>query len=330
MKLKESLLAIIFSTSSLFGYAATYTLTEKEQHQILNEADNWIDEMPDGLNDRLSDAVNHALHGFYSEIQLYRNAADTTHSGKYKVKTDNITGGKLGELSFRLYSSTAKTSSSDPLLIYFHGGGWSFGSIETSDKFCRALASEGNVKVVSVEYPLAPENPYPNGLKQCMDAVEYIVSKSGDWKFDPEKVSLGGDGAGGNLALETYNGLEGNVNIKSLVLYYPLINTSGTLDAGSKREYGRGYGFDSRLWEVFIEAYKANHNTPDKIKSLPSTLIISAGRDIIIEEENLFSKAYPEIIQVVFEGALHGFITDGHQPTAFNKAVALTDSFLTR
>lgn len=307
--------------------AENYNVTPKEQQQILEEADNWIDEMPDGLNDRLSDAVNHAMHGFYSEIELFRNAADTTNIGKYKVKVENLTGGKLGELSLRIYSATESTT---PLFIYFHGGGWSLGSIETTDKFCRALASEGKVKIVSVEYALAPENPFPNGLKQCIDAVDYILTKSKEWHFDVNNVSLGGDGAGGNLALGTYSKIEGNDRIKSIVLYYPLINSSGTLDPASKREYGRGYGFDSRLWEAFIEAYKDNTTDLNKLETLPPTLLIGAGRDIIIEEERLFSKAFPGITYVLLEGAIHGFITDGHQPTAFNKAVALTDEFLTR
>ncbi|MCH5240885.1 MAG: alpha/beta hydrolase [Muribaculaceae bacterium] len=327
MKLKKQLLLFIMSAICIGVYADNYSVSKKEQQQILIEADNWIDDMPDGIDDRLSDAVNHALHGFYSEIERFRNLADTTGIDKYKVKVENFTGGKLGELSMRLYSPLS--DSSTPILIYFHGGGWSLGSLETSDKFCRALASAGNVKIVSVDYPLAPENPYPNGLKVCIEAVDYILSKSDDWKFNPDLVSLGGDGAGGNLALETYANIKEDKKIKSLVLYYPLINTSGTLDVASKREYGRGYGFDSRLWEIFVQAYKGK-SILDSITSLPPTLMITAGRDIIIEEERLFSKAYPNLTYVLLEGAVHGFITDGHQPTAFNKAVEITNAFLSQ
>lgn len=327
MKIFQLSLLIILTSIGVYGFANPYALTKQEQQQILGEADNWIDDMPEGLDDRLSDAVNHAMHGFYSELEQYRNLADTTHSSRFKVNVDNIKGGQLGELSMRRYSSDVKKAT--PLLIYFHGGGWSLGSLDTSDKFCRAVASEGNVQIVSVEYPLAPENPYPSGLKVCLDAVDYILTKTQEWQYDPKKVSLGGDGAGGNLALETYNNLEEKNLIKSLVLYYPFINTSGSLDPASKRAFGRGFGFDSRLWEVFIEAYAASKTSIDEIDSLPPTLVISAGRDILIEDQKLFSKAYPEVNYVVFEGALHGFITDGHQPTAFQKAVTLTNTFLT-
>lgn len=315
------LMAVMF----LSAYADNYTLTKKEQQQITEEAENWIDDMPDGIQDRLSDAVNHALHGFYNEINYFRNYNDTTGLNKYKVKVENINGGKLGEMSMRLYSGTK--NSNVPLLIYFHGGGWSVGSLVTSDKFCRALASEGNIKVVSVDYPLAPENPYPGALKNCIDAVEYILTKSKEWGFSSDKISLGGDGAGGNLALETFSKLPDTVKIKSLVVYYPLLQTKGLLDPKSKREFGRGYGFDSRLWEAFTTAYNRKGDDLSQLQNLPPTLVISAGRDIIIDEERNFA-LNSKVNYVQFDGALHGFISDNHQKSAFNKAVSLTDRFL--
>ena len=154
----------------LEGSAQNYILSQKEQKQILEEAENWIDDMPDGLDDRISDAVNHAMHGFLSEIQYFRNYADTTGIGKYKVTVKDLNGGKNEDIKLRFYSSNSLNDS--PLLIYFHGGGWSVGSIQTSDKFCRALASLGKVKVISVEYPLAPENPFPSAINKCVEAVQ--------------------------------------------------------------------------------------------------------------------------------------------------------------
>ena len=325
MKLKRSLLLSVLCMATMKMLPDNYSLTNKEQQQILEEAENWIDDMPDGLQDRLSDAVKHAVHGFYSEISYFRNIADTTEINKYKVKVNDIAGGSLGEINMRLYS--ASDNQKTPLLIYFHGGGWSVGSLETSDKFCRALASEGNIKVISVDYPLAPENPFPSAIKYCLDAVEYINGQCEKWNVESNKISLGGDGAGGNLAIEVYSRLSDNIKINSMVLYYPLLQTSGSLDPQSKREYGRGYGFDSRLWEAFKEAYKGSDTRfPD---SLPRVLLISAGRDIIIEEEKTFSSSYDKLTYIQFDGALHGFLSDGHQKTAFKKAVAITDQFLT-
>lgn len=317
---------VLFSLLAMTVLADQYSLTTQEQKQITEEAENWIDDMPEGLQDRLSDAISHASQGFYNEINYFRNAADTIGVGKYKVKVKNLSGGNLGEIPMRLYSST--NSVNTPLLIYFHGGGWNVGSLETTEKFCRALASYGNIKVISVEYPLAPENAYPGALKECIDAVKFIFARYKDWGVDPKKISLGGDGAGGNLALEVFSNLYNDVSIKSLVLYYPMIQTSGELDPISKRKYGRGYGFDSRLWEAFRNTYNRKNNSYPDYSNLPPTLLISAGRDIIIEQEKNFSYN-SNVTYVQFDGALHGFITDGHQKSAFNKAVALTDYFLT-
>ena len=324
MKEIFGLLLLVFLSLPVF--ADNYSLTQKEQQLIFEEAENWIDDMPEGIGDRLSDAINHATHGFYNEVEYFRNMADTTGIGKYSVRVKDINGGNGQDIPMRIYESSSSKDS--PLLIYFHGGGWSLGSIKVSDKFCRALASMGKVKVVSVEYPLAPEKPYPSAVIKCVDAVKYIFNKSSEWGFSTNNISLGGDGAGGNIALETYSRLPSNNKIQSLVLYYPLLETTGRLDPSSKREYGRGYGFDSRLWESFINAY--NGNDPKYPDLLPPTLIIGAGRDIIIDEVKNFGLSSPEIKYIEFEGAIHGFITDGHQTSAFKKAVELTDLFLTK
>lgn len=323
--MKRYIFILLLAALSINCFAFNYTLSKNEQKQILEEAENWIDGMPDGLNDRMSDAVQHAMHGFYSEIDYFRNAADTVGINKYPVTIKKINGGNNQDIGMHLYTASS-TPGNSPLLIYFHGGGWSVGSLKTVDKFCRALAAKGNIKIVSVEYPLSPENPYPAAVNKCKEAVEFILTKNNEWKFDLNKVSLGGDGSGGNLSLVTFSHLSNKKAIKSIVLYYPLLQTSGSLDPASKREYGRGYGFDSRLWEAFVAAYKSpDYNYFD---NLPPVLMISAGRDIIIQEEKDFALSGNNITMVEFDGALHGFITDGHQMTAFKKAVEITDLFL--
>ena len=308
--------------------ADTYTLTKGEQEQIFEEAENWIDDMPEGLQDRLSDAVNHAMHGFYSEINYFREFSDTASLKHYPVTVQDINSGDASDIPLRIYAKKGiGTQSKLPVLIYFHGGGWSVGSLNATEKFCRALASEGNVKVISVDYPLAPEHPYPSGINKSVEAVDYVYANAAKLGIDPARISLGGDGAGGNIALNVYFKIVSDKSVKSIVLYYPLLQTGGTLSQDSKREYGRGFGFDSRLWEIFTEVYKGKDMPP---VNLPDLLLISAGRDIIIDQEKDFVAGNPSIKYIEFSGALHGFITDGHQNTAFNKAVSLTDLFLTQ
>lgn len=326
--MKKLILSFIMSVVAIYAFADIYSLSKEEKYKINEEAENWIDNMPDGLQDKLSDAISHAQQGVLSEINYFRNIADTNGIGLYKVEVRDISANNNACLPVRLYSSNNTQKKEKPLLIYFHGGGWSLGSINTTEKFCRALASEGNVNIISVEYPLAPENPFPAAINKCLETVKYIISNSGEWNFLWNKVSLGGDGAGGNIALEVYNKLPEDMLIESLVLFYPLIKTYGELNKDDKRSYGRGYGFDSRLWEEFIEAY--NNSSEMNYKELPSTLLISSGRDIIIEDSRKLAANFTNIEYIELEDALHGFITDGNQTTAFNKAVELTDIFLTK
>lgn len=313
-------------------------ITDEEQKAMTNQAEDWMDDMPEGLQDRMSDAVAHAIQGFYSEIDFFRHSSDTTGLWKYPVLVKDIKGGKSGDISMRVYSKDSVTVM--PALVFFHGGGWSMGSLASADKFCRALASEGGVRVISVEYPLAPENPYPAALNKCEEAVEYIFAEASALQLNPEAISLGGEGAGGNLAVSILPKLPESVSVKSLVLYYPLLQTTGALDSESKRKYGRGYGFDSRLWESFIEAYgngkaKPIDSTPsiglpeaEELDNLPPTLLITAGRDIVIKESQNFAARYDHVEYVEFTGALHGFLSDGHQQEAFAKAIALSSQFL--
>lgn len=317
---------ILVSAMAVNAIAETFSVDQKTQTQINAEAEDWMDNIPDGMMDRLSDAVEHATHGFYNEINYFRNFADTTGIKNYKVEVKDFKGGEGLNIPMRLYTSKTNKSGNNPLLIYFHGGGWTLGSINTTDKYCRALASEGNVTVVSVEYPLAPENPYPSALTTGCEAVKYLIKNSNSLGFAPDLISLGGDGAGGNLALNIYESLPADIKIKSLVLYYPMIKSEGQLEPTDKRKYGRGYGFDSRLWESFISTYggKALSFT----KPLPPTLLITAGRDIIVSQEKEFSLRQPQVKYLELTSALHGFITDGQQKTAFNTAVRLTDLFL--
>ena len=310
---------------------SSFSISKEDKSKMSVEAENWIDDIPVGLQDRLSDAVSHAERGFFNEINYIRGLSDTTKSEKKAIDISDIQLGKTGDIKARLYiPENVDNKDSLQVLIYFHGGGWSMGSLNSVDKFCTALSVQAKVKIYSIDYPLTPEHPHPAAINTCIEAVTSIREMVGE----KIKFSLGGDGAGGNLALETWLTLQKNqdsIGITSLLLYYPLLKSSGELNTDLKNKYGRNYGFDSRLWEAFIEAYKAPSDNLQSmnIKNLPNTLMISAGRDIVIDQALEFYKNNPQIEFIEFEDSLHGFITDGHQLTAFRLAVDLSAQFLT-
>ena len=326
---------------AISAVADNYTLTPREKEQMLNEADDWIDDMPDGLQDKLSDAVEHSLRGFFNELTYFRaqGIADSTAYPEVKSTIKTVDNSNI---NICVYNSQKSGNKPSDLLIYFHGGGWTMGSVKAYDNFCRALISKNpNVMVASVDYPLAPEKSYQEIISGCENAVNFLSSI-----FPGLNISLAGDGAGGNLALSTFfilNKKEPSFKIESIILYYPLLTVSPDFKSKAWKEFSRGYGLDGRVMEAFLKAYDnpaASGNfiesfselSPDLIRKLPPTLIIMSERDIVIDDNrnfaDLLNKNGVNVKSVEFSGAIHGFIADLHQPTAFNKAIDLTSAFL--
>lgn len=332
------------------------TVTAQEATQMLNEADDFIDEIPEGYQDHQADAVLHALQGMTAELQQVRQSRNVTpkYSEGVEVRDINPLGGPARGIGMRLYRNKSADGKAQPLLIYFHGGGWTFGSLNSCANFCDALASGGAVSVLAVDYSLAPESPFPRGLSDCISAVEYAFQNFKELGTTPELISLGGDSSGGNLALATTlyfcENKQDDINIRSLALYYPVVDLDNP-NEGSWKEYSRGYGLDGRLMEAFLKAYDDNGRAPESLgniskkilkspakgdaelmKKLPPVMIISAERDILADQGKAFADKLKDVgvsvERIEFPGAVHLFITVPGQGAAFNKAVALTEEFL--
>lgn len=331
-------------------------ITPQEKTQMLTEADDLIDEIPEGSQDRQADAVLHALQGSTEELQQLRQSRDVAVETSDAVTVREICplDGAARGINMRLYAPKSAEGKQIPLLVYFHGGGWTWGNLNSCGAFCNALAATGNIGVLAVDYSLAPENPFPRGLSDCISAVEYAFSNCADLFTSPELISVGGDGCGGNLALATAlyfgeNKTEG-CHIRSLALFCPVVSVEND-NSGSWKKYSRGYGLDRRLMEALIKAYDDGGKAPemlgniskeilkspgkasgDMLGKFPPVLIISAERDILIDQGTDFAGRLKEsavkVERQVFPGAIHMFITSPGQPTAFQKAVTLTSDFL--
>lgn len=343
---------------ALSGYTGnTYALSPSDSSisagaasAMLNEADDFIDSMPDGMQDRQADAVLHALRGMGGEldgIRAQRNKSDFVLPAG--VRADAIAGdGSARGIAMRLYRPEG-VSSGMPMLVYLHGGGWTFGGLNSCARFCADLASRG-VAVLAVDYALAPANPAPRPMLDCVAAVEYAMAHADGWGVDPGRVSIGGDSSGGNLAIASalYRAADASAKgaVKSLVLFYPVTKAYND-QSSSWKKYSRGYGLDGRLMQAFNLAYLGRDINPDDIaketsgdayispgdsdlkvlKGLPPVLLVAAERDILCDQGREFAERLREAgvksQRHELPGAVHLFITVQGQPTAYAQALQL-------
>lgn len=299
---------------------------------MLAEERKFLAGMEPGLQHRQAMAVRGAMGGDSSAldaIRASRNQAPALPSGVATLRpTPNIC----------IFSPVEPTAQKRPLLMYLHGGGWCFGGINSCARFCAALALHGGCSVAAIDYSLAPSHPFPKPMDDCRDAFLYLRRHADEWGCDPERIAIGGDSAGGNLALATAMTEQG---VWRVVAIYPVVKLWADGSA-SWRQYAKGYGDDAELLEAFCEAYaNGQENNPlvsvslasdDALRSLPPVLIISAGHDILLDQTAEFANRLHSlrhsVAYHVYPTATHLFITVPGQPTAFQQAVATVGEFM--
>ena len=198
-------------------------------------------------------------------------------------------------LGARLYLPSGGGDGPRPTLVYLHGGGWVVASVAIMDPFCRLLCEAAGVNVVSVEYRLAPEHPYPAGLEDTLTAFRWVAAHAAEWGGDGSRLALGGDSAGANLAAVAANRLCGQEEggaLRALLLLYP-VTDHPSANHPSYTENASGYGLDASLMRWFWEQYAA-HVSPDDpnvsplrsptLPTLPPTLVATAEYDPLRDE----------------------------------------------
>ena len=312
--------------------------------RMRREAVEFVGGLPSDLQKMQEQAVRQAMAGDLSALEAVRNS----RNGRPELPA-GVTATDIGD-RYRLYKPIAGDGKPLPVLIYLHGGGWCFGSVNSCARFCGEFAGEAGAAVLAVEYPLAPEHPYPAALDCCTEAVGFVRDHAAEYGLDPDAVSIGGDSAGGNLALATalrliYASGEGGGTVpplRSLVLFYPVVKAWND-GSGSWRDFGAGFGLDSGIMEAFNEAYVGTEDPRSALISpfcsekkhlaqLPPVLIVNADHDILrdqgAEMHAALVKAGVNATRTVFPGTTHLFITVPGQPAAFREAVKMSAAFI--
>ncbi len=310
--------------------------------RMRREADTFLAQLPAGLQEKQNTAIRAAMAGNPRPLTQVRTARNRTFPLPDDVTARDVAPG------LRLYTRTTSEKNSDkPLLVYLHGGGWTFGSINSCARFCAELCRTADIGVLAVDYRLAPEHPYPAALNDCTAALKRAFVMAEEWGCSPARICIGGDSSGGNLAIaaalrHSVAVLQDGVRpLYRLLLFYPVVKAWAD-KSDTWQKYGTGYGLDSSLMETFNQAYAGNAPrrpeisvalAPDSLlRQLPPTWMLSAGRDILAAQGEAFATHLKDLGvdagQTVFPEAVHLFITVGGQETAFQEAVKRAGHFI--
>ena len=306
-----------------------------ETIKMRKQADAFLRHTPAGLQHYQVLAIREAIDGDNASLMAVRNS----RNGQPPI-SDNVETRMLRD-SLRLYEPKCCKDNVLPLLIYLHGGGWTFGSINSCGRFCDAMASTGKLKVMALNYRLAPEHPFPEGLEDCIRAVEYAIENAQLLGIDAKRITIGGDSSGGNLAIAAALSGRCKGKIESLILFYPVVKAFDD-KSESWKLYGKGYGLDAEIMEAFNKAYtqKADARndsisvglcSDEKLNRLPRTLLVAAGRDILRDQGKEFARRMGnKATRIEYKDAVHLFITVAGQDEAFCKAVNHATAFITQ
>jgi acetyl esterase len=228
--------------------------------------------------------------------------------------------GPGGPIAGRLYVPAAANGPA-PLLVYYHGGGWVIGDLDTHDDPCRFLASRSGAAVLSVDYRLAPEHPFPAAAEDALAAYEWAAADAERLGVDPKRIAVGGDSAGGNLAAATcLTAREGGIPLPAMqLLIYPVTETAGT--ATSRRTFAEGFLLTRADMDWFEERYLPPGTDRDDprvdllgapdLSGLPPAYIAIAGFDPLRDEGLAFAErlraAGTPVAARLHPGLVHSF-----------------------
>jgi len=230
--------------------------------------------------------------------------------------------GPHGEIPMRLYRGhAAKPGEQQPVVVFFHGGGWVFGDLETHDNMCRSIAGLADCTVISVDYRLAPESKFPAAIDDAFAATQWIARNASTLNLDLGRLAVAGDSAGGNLAtvVALMAARSGAIRIGFQILLYPATDLGMTHD--SYRRAGAQFNLTAAAMRWFrehyltsadqIEDWRASPLRAKEFVGVPPTFIVTAGCDPLCDEGEDYARVLEAHGAPVtlrrFPGQMHGF-----------------------
>lgn len=229
--------------------------------------------------------------------------------------------GSYGSIPLRIFLPNGQNPPF-PTIVFFHHGGWVYGSNDESESICRKLVNATNCAVASVEYPLSPENRYPKAIDESYNVIKWLHSHAADFGGDPNQLFVCGESAGGNLAtVMTLLSRDNNgPKIKGQILISPILDHSFNEDAYSQSADKYLITLDNMqwFWQQYLEntedgeqSYASPLRT-DSLQHLPKTLFILAEHDVLTDDAKKYAdklrKANIPVEMHIYPGTIHGFI----------------------
>ena len=345
--------ASLTSSGSLLAEPAPPpTQAEAERLELYKKPNEWFEqrlqnppEMIDGnrlhpkiqyyqeQRGRKEEAIS-AMNAWWDQFQIpqqrhdARRAVDRTWTYRTKITEamakveDRKIRGPAGELNIRIYTPKTDRRGPLPVLVYYHGGGWIMGSLEAADRATRLIANEGDVIVVSADYRMSPEEKLPEPQKDAQAVFQWTQANAGSFGGDPSRVGVGGDSAGGQMAMVTSlkQWEDGKIVPAYQLLYYPVTDLNYSYSSFDK--FSKGYGLDKHFADKMLElalAQGADLNNPHlspirarDLSGMPPTIVVTAGYDILRDQGRaLADRLKAEGVPVIYRnyGSLtHGFM----------------------
>ncbi len=230
--------------------------------------------------------------------------------------------GPAGEIPIRVY--WPEEDGPLPVVVYYHGGGWVIGDLDTSDSLCRLLANGASAVVVSVDYRLAPEHRFPAAVDDSYAALQWVSRNAASLNADPSRIAVGGSSAGGNLtaAVALMARDRGGPELAYQVLIYPATNLF-ELKTESHQNFSDGYGLTREHIEFFRESYLpevrerrnpyASPLLAESLEGLPPAIVITAGFDPLRDEGIAYAESLEaagvSTVALDYPSMIHGFVT---------------------
>jgi acetyl esterase len=267
------------------------------------------------------DRVSLNIQAYRSRFNDFVRTMSYTEAGPEYVRSLQIipTDAQVPKFNIRIYQKNR--AENKPVLVYFHGGYWIAGNLQTCDAICNAIAVDSDYVVISVDYALAPEYFYPTPLYQGLEIIDWINSHGINYGIDCHKIVVGGDNAGGNIAAGLVHLLEKKRRIKLFgqLLICPMLDY--VFDSPSFNAFGKGFlvskDFLHKSWNTYLGKSDNRFNEfacprlASNVSHVPETLIFTGAFDPL-QDQARFYAAYLERQGVpvnfhCFEGVTHNF-----------------------